>query len=474
MPHPVAIYARVSRLAPTDERSRSVDDQLADLRAWADREDWPVVAEVRDDGISASRFAPKSRPGWAEVMDIVGSGKIKALLIWEFSRASRDDGVTSALKAACAQAGVRLGYSGQLTDVSTADGSFRVGIDGLVAARYSAELSEKMIRSTDSRAAAGRPHGRVPFGYRRVIDPATGKTTGREEDPTNGPIVREIVRRLLAREPANAVATDLNSRGIRTPMGREWAGGNLTKMVVAPAYAGIRIHHGQALDGVTATWPALITEAEHRALLAMLADPSRDRFRNDTRVRHLGTGIYRCGKAGCGGVVRVVWRRGPSHAPAYSCASCHGTTRDLACVDAVAEQALVTFLARTDVVAELAANDHDPDVQAAAAEAARLRADLDGLRARVASHELTLDDLAFFRRTWEPQLADAERRARPRHVPSAVLAVAGPDAAARWQATALADRRAILAALVTVTIMPVGKGRWKFDPASVVVERRTG
>ena len=45
-------------------------------------------------------------------------------------------------------------------------------------------------------------------------------------------------------------------------------------------------------------------------------------------------------------------------------------------------------------------------------------------------------------------------------------------AAARWADTPIKGKRAILDALLVVTILPVGRGSRVFDPASVRVERR--
>src|SRR5581483_158294 len=200
--HPVVIYGRVSRIR--DERSKSVDDQLSELRAWAQREGWPILAEHRDDGISASRFASgKQRDGWEKVLDVIATGQARALLIWELSRATRDKAVSAALEAACIMHGVKLGYHGRLHDPATADGGFQVGLDTLLAAREAAITSERTQRAVDARAARGGPHGALPYGYKRILSTETGATIGYEPHPDQAPIVVEIVRRILAGESAN-------------------------------------------------------------------------------------------------------------------------------------------------------------------------------------------------------------------------------------------------------------------------------
>ncbi|MDT7718318.1 MAG: site-specific recombinase, partial [Pseudonocardiales bacterium] len=100
------LYGRVS----LDRREgKSVDDQLAELRAWAQREHWSIIGCYRDDGISASRFAKgKARPGWAQVMETIAAGGADVLMVWEISRATRDRSVFAALIAACTAAGVQI------------------------------------------------------------------------------------------------------------------------------------------------------------------------------------------------------------------------------------------------------------------------------------------------------------------------------------------------------------------------------
>lgn len=251
---PVVLYARVSRVR--DERHKSVDDQLRELHAWAAREGWPVHSEHRDDDISASRFASgKQRDGWQAAMDALGSGQVRALLAWESSRTTRDKKVFAALEETCRLHRVLYGFSGQLYDLATSDGEFQAGLRNLLDVQESAKISERVQRAVNSRAADGRPHGPVNFGYRRIIDPRSGAVLGREEDPETGPIVREIARRFLARENDQSIARDLNDRGIAGTMGGRWTSGNVAKLVRNPAYAGLRVHHGEVVPDVQAAWP---------------------------------------------------------------------------------------------------------------------------------------------------------------------------------------------------------------------------
>jgi site-specific DNA recombinase len=512
------LYGRTS---DDESEGRSVDDQLGELRRWAAATGRTVVAELRDDGISASRYANgRGRPAWQRAMDLIGGREVDELAVWEISRSTRDRTVWSALIGACIDNRVDLAVGGKVHDPADADDGFMLDLGAALAVRESAMLSKRVLRAVESRAAAGRPAGTVPYGYRRVIDPETGKTIGRELHPEQASIVEEIVRRLLAREPAERIAADLTARGVPTgtgsrwlgrhlaptlrahpehPVSREiaerldrgeqpgriaadlntrgierpaagvWRGGNLSKLALRPTYAGLRVHRGQVLDDVRGTWPPIITEAQHHALVAMYQAPERERFRNSTVVRHLGTGLFRCGREGCTGVMRVVVQVGRPNA--YGCRTCHKLSRHQQPVDELVEAVVIARLSRPDVLAALAGGDEQA-TRAAGEEVARLRRKLDEARDAWAADRLTLDSFTAMEARLRPMIADAEQRARPRIVPDEVASMAGPEAAQRWAQASVKARRRVVDALMTVTILPVGRGGRAFDPRSIRIEWR--
>jgi DNA invertase Pin-like site-specific DNA recombinase len=461
------IYARTS---VDHNEGRSVDAQLAELRRWAHSTGRRVIAELRDDGISASRYAKiKIRPGWTQAMELIAAGDVDELAVWELSRSTRDRAVWAALLAALIEHDVALVVDGKVHDPNDPDDGFMLDLGAALAVRESGVIRKRNQRGVDARAAAGRPHGSVPFGYRRVFDPVTGKAVAREPHPEQAPIVQEIARRLLKRESADSIAADLNRRGVPTGTGKQWRGGNLTKLIRRPTYAAMRVYRGEVLADVSATWPALISRDDHAALETMFADPERDKYRNSTVTKHLGTGLFKCGRKGCDGVMRVVVQ-GADRPNRYDCRVCHRVSRNQEPVDDLVNRLVAARLSKPDVIEALSDQGEDEDVKAATAEVRRLKMQLADARDKVASGELTLDDLAFFRKRWERELEEAERRARPKWLPDAVYEIAGPDAKARWGRALISTKRVILGALFEVTILPAGPGNWKFDPDLVQVE----
>jgi DNA invertase Pin-like site-specific DNA recombinase len=467
--HPVVIYGRVSRVS--DQRSKSVDDQLGDLRAWAQREGWPILAEHRDDGVSASRYANgRQRDGWERVLDVIGTGEVRALLVWELSRATRDKAVSAALETACLMRGVKIGYHGRLHDPATADGGFQVGLDTLLAAREAAVTSERTQRAVDARAARGGPHGALPYGYKRIISPETGATVGYEPHPEQAPIVVEIVRRILAGESANGIATELNDRGVPSARGGRWSAVTVSLAAQKPTYAGLRVHNGEVRQGVKGTWPALISEADHYRIAAMYSDDSRAQWRRGKTVQHLGVGLYGCGREGCSGRMGI-WKSS-GRPPAYTCRECSKVSRQQKPVDDLVQKLMWRRLAKPDVLELLTASSTEA-VQQAAAEVNRLEMKLRAARDAWDRDRLSLDSYTDMENRLLPQIKDAQRRARPESIPPVVFAVAGPDAEARWFDLDVVEKRTAIAALLDVTILPAGTARIGFDPDLIQVKWRS-
>lgn len=450
-------------------RGRSVDDQLTGLRGWAARENHRVVGELRDDGISASRWSRKARPDWQKAMDMITAGELDILGVWEISRSTRDRMVWASLVAACTEARVKIAVDGRVFDVEDPDDAYF--LDQMVASgiRESAMTSKRTNRGSESRAAAGRPHGSLCYGYANEYDPATGKVLRRVQNPADAEIVREIARRLLAAESAASIAADLNSRGIPSPREGRWSGSNVSRLAQRPTLAGLRVYRGKVLEDVVATWEPILTVEQHRKLVARLTDPSRRSSRTGVHVRHLLPGVARCGI--CGGAVRALTRklRSGGTTIVYNCRERFCFSRIAADVDAAVERLVVARLSQPDLLEALTADD--PIASEAAENLARLRAKLDEARRLVAEDRLSLTSLVDLEARLLPQIEDAQRRARPRHVPTLVTDVAGPDAAARWAALSVASRREIVRALMTVRINRTGRrdSYVPFDPSAIEI-----
>ena len=281
--HPVrrvVIYARVSKISRADRTrgdAKSVAQQLDVLCGLAVREGVQVVAVFRDDGISASSFAHGTvREGWVQTMEVITSGQVDELWVWEVSRATRDRAVYAALIGACTVQDVKITVNGRVHDPNDPDDAFMLDLGAALAVKESALTSKRIRRDVAARAAQGRPHGRIPYGYQREYDPHTGALLRQVPDPATAPIVRELARRVLAGEALYRLAAELNARGVPSPetvrrrrqgdmeSTWDWRPDQVRDVVASPAAAGLRAHQGRVLRDVTASWEPIISPTTTR------------------------------------------------------------------------------------------------------------------------------------------------------------------------------------------------------------------
>lgn len=464
----VALYGRVSKDVP---RSRSVDDQLGDGRAWVERVGATNAGEYRDDGIGASAHSKGVREDWTRLLADLAAGRFDLLWTWEISRATRERGVWAALVGVCVERGILLAERDRVYDPADPDDAFQMDLQAILAVREVGKLRSRLERAARNRRARGEPHGRIHDGLKIVYDPETGQPVRRVLDPERAPIMREIADRVLAGESCYGIADDLNKRGLRTSSGQMWRGQNIARRLVSPSLAGLVEHDGRLIE---AQWPGVITREQHDRIVTLMADPTRKKNRRGPHVKFLVSGIATC--AECGGGMRVINRRRTdgSAAPTYSCATNYCTSRLAEPVDELVSVTAVRYLSRPDILAELADGDDDADRAAANARAAELTAQLDRARNMLRSGQLSLESLAHLEGWALPEIAQCELRARPPHLPGVLYSVAGPDAADRWEATPISARREIVRSLFTIAIRKSSPHRagQPFDPTTIAIEPR--
>ncbi|OJF15376.1 recombinase family protein [Couchioplanes caeruleus] len=104
-------------------------------------------------------------------------------------------------------------------------------------------------------------------------------------------VIRDVVRRLLADEKMTSIVADLRARGVPTVTGALWSHHSMTRLVGYPRLAGLKERNGKL---VKADWPAIITRAEHRKLMKLFADPSREQPVSNSPKYLLSGGLLTC------------------------------------------------------------------------------------------------------------------------------------------------------------------------------------
>jgi DNA invertase Pin-like site-specific DNA recombinase len=429
-------YLRVS--VDKSGRQRSPEEQHADNERAAAEHGWTLGEPYRDVG-SASRYAGNGRPGFDHLVEDLERGRFGAtvLVLWEASRGSRRLSEWARFIETCETAGVAIHVTThqRTYDVANARDRRSLQEDGTDSEYESAKVSARALRATAANAAAGKPHGRTPYGYRRTYDPGTGRLAGQEPEPVEAATVRELYDRLERGHSLRGIAEDLQARGVGTRSGRPFSAQHLRDLVTHDLYRGKRTHHGTLVD---ATWPALVAERQWLAVNRRLADPARVTTKPG-RARHLLSMIARCDE--CDGPLAATYRRRDRE---YYCHT-SGHVRVLADdLDAYATAAMLGYLARPDNVQRLLAPEGDDDRLAAVRdELAAIRAELDDLADQVGRGTLS----ASFAARSEPRLLERLRQAESREAelstPPVLRSILGPgdDLAHRWDLAPVAARR---------------------------------
>jgi len=154
-----ALYARVSTSGQT------VENQLRELRAVAERHDWQIVAEFSDKGISGAK-GREQRPGLDKLLQAVARREVDIVLSWSVDRLGRSlQGLLSFLGELHAK-GADLYLHQQGLDTSTPAGKALFQMMG-VFSEFERAIIRERVRSGLERAKA---QGKV-LGRRRNDDP---------------------------------------------------------------------------------------------------------------------------------------------------------------------------------------------------------------------------------------------------------------------------------------------------------------
>lgn len=226
-----ALYARFSSDLQKD---RSIDDQLAVCRAYAQRESLDIVATFADHAKSgASLF---DRDGLIDMMARAKERGFDALIVESLDRLSRDQEDLAGIfkRLSFANVEIRTVNEGVTT-------SIHIGIRGLVGSLFLTDLGNKVRRGHSGRVREGKIPGAVTYGY----DMVPGKPGDRVINQAQAIVVRRIFAEYASGRSPRAIAEDLTREGIIPPGGgKAWhcqtfVGGRLKKgMIGNPLYTG--------------------------------------------------------------------------------------------------------------------------------------------------------------------------------------------------------------------------------------------
>lgn len=449
-----AIYARQS-LDRTGE-GMAVTRQLAECRQLAERNEWRVVEEYVDNDVSASSRKP--RPEWTRLLADLEAGRYDVLTCWHTDRLYRRlrdlvDLVEIAESKALRIASVRAAD----LDLSTPAGRMLAGMLGH-AQRYEVEQkSARQIAANQQARKAGRmPWTRRPFGYDLADDGSIAVVPGEADE------LRAAAKLALDGASLASIARELDDRGVTTSTGGRWSVNAIKRLLVSRRHAGLVTYRGEVAG--EGSWEPIFDRETHEQLVAVLTDPAR-RTAPDTRAKYLLSGLALCGR--CGGTLYASpYGNKTRRYMIYRCHTPH-LARRLDYVDEVVTEVVLARLSRGDVLRDLTTNE---DTAQLAEELGRVRQQLDGLGSLYAEGALTAAGLRDASTKLKARRDDLQQRIAGAGGHEQVVAlVSADDVRVRWNALPLRHKRAVIDALVVVTVLPVTRGA-RFDPDQVAIE----
>jgi DNA invertase Pin-like site-specific DNA recombinase len=431
---------------------KSIEEQLELGVKRCAAEGWAHRGQYSD-RVSASRYARKNRDEWAQLLARLADPDVSVLWLWESSRGDRKLSSWAGMLETCRDNRVKIHVEthGRLYDMANARDWRTLAEDGVDSAYESDKVSGRTKRSAMARAAQGRPHSGAGYGYRNQHDTRTGKFTCRVIEPSQARNVAELFARLRQGHSLRSIERDWAARGILTPTGKPFSARYLRHLALTAAYAGLRVHltteqrkaDPYSVEGATeGDWPAIVDRATFFQVREMLTAPERKTSRPGRAVHLLSVSTAaRCGV--CDGPLTASNRQGVRDW-SYFCAKAGHVRVNEAELDAVAEDAIISYLSDEANYSAFATPD-SPELVQVRADLARVRSDLADLADAVTKRGKSPAWAMQASDEYESQIAALEKRERDLTAPGALRGLISPgrDVAERWLAAPMSARRRV-------------------------------
>ena len=201
------IYARYSS---DNQREESIEGQIRECNAYAEKNSITVVKHYIDRAISAKT---DNRPQFQQMIKDSERKLFDMVLVWKLDRFARNRYDSARYKTQLKKNGVKLMSATEIISDGTEGIILESVLEGY-AEYYSADLSEKVIRGMTENALKGKfTGGAVPVGYR--ID----ENQRFQTDPLTAPFIAEAFRMYNEGATMTEIRDWLNERHVKNPRG---------------------------------------------------------------------------------------------------------------------------------------------------------------------------------------------------------------------------------------------------------------
>ena len=220
------IYARYSS---DNQREESIEGQLRECKAYAEKNDIQIIGTYTDRALSAKT---DNRPDFQKMIKDSADKKFDIVLVWKLDRFARNRFDSAYYKNVLRKNGVKVLSATELIS-QNAEGILLESMLEGYAEYYSAELSEKVLRGLTENALKCKYNGgTLPIGY--YVD----SNQFFQIDPITAPAVLDAFKSYANGATMREVADELNIKGVRTKMGGKISANSVTRMLHNRKYIG--------------------------------------------------------------------------------------------------------------------------------------------------------------------------------------------------------------------------------------------
>ena len=277
------IYARYSS---DNQREESIEGQIRECTAYAEKNGFTVVKHYIDRAISAKT---DNRPQFQQMIKDSERGIFDVIIVWKLDRFARNRYDSARYKTQLKRNGVKL--------VSATE-AISAGPEGIIlesvlegyAEYYSADLSEKVVRGMTENTLKGVYNGgTVPFGY--VID----ENRHYKPDPLLAPYVEQAFQKYADGATMTDLRDWLKAHNIKNTLGGEMSYNTIQRMLSSRRYIGeLRLRDVVQPNAI----PALVSEDLFNKVQEKLTKNKKAPARHKAEDTYLLTTKLYCGKCG--------------------------------------------------------------------------------------------------------------------------------------------------------------------------------
>ena len=285
------IYARYSS---DNQREESIEGQIRECTAFAEKNDFQVLRHYIDRAYSAKT---DHRPAFQEMIKDSAKHLFDVVIVWKLDRFSRNRYDSARYKNTLKHNGVKVISATEVISEG-AEGIILESVLEGYAEYYSKDLSEKVVRGMTENLLKGKFNGgSIPLGY--TID----SEKHFQIDPVIAPLIVEAFERYAAGATMKEVRIWLNQKGVKNPRGNEMSHNSVRYMLHNRRYIGEYEFRGEVNMNVI---PPIVSKELFDRVQRRIEESAKAPARHKAEEEYLLTtklycgycGAYLCGECG--------------------------------------------------------------------------------------------------------------------------------------------------------------------------------